>query len=402
MDAEVTIRDKYLLLEEELDERARRIWAASEALALGYGGIAVVFRATGLAVGTIRRGIRDVLSRERIAEGRVREIGGGRKRKVDADESLAADLERLVDPLTRGDPMSPLRWTAKSVRRLAEELGTLGHEVSYVLVARLLRETGYSLQANRKVREGGRHPDRNAQFEHINSEVTHRLRRREPVISVDAKKKENIGEFKNAGQEWHREGEAPEVRVYDFVDPELGKAIPYGVYDIARNEGWVSVGIDHDTAEFAVATIRRWWRDLGSSLYPAARRLQIVADGGGSNGSRVRLWKWELQKLADDTGMSISVCHLPPGTSKWNKIEHRLFSFITKNWRGRPLLDRATVVNLIASTTTRTGLKVHACLDMTKYPTGLEVTDEQMARIRIQKSAFHGEWNYTIQPVTTE
>jgi transposase len=351
-----------------------------------------------MAVSTIRRGIRDVLSSEGPFAGRVRRPGGGRKRKVDGDPTLLEDLDRLVDPSTRGDPMSPLRWTSKSVRKLSEELGVLGHDVSYVSVARILRRTGYSLQANRKVHEGGRHPDRNAQFEHINEEVKRRQRRGEPIISVDAKKKENVGDFKNAGCEWHLEGEAPEVRVYDFVDPKLGKAIPYGVYDITRNVGWVSVGVDHDTSEFAVATIRRWWQDLGIRTYAKARRLLIVADGGGSNGHRVRLWKWELQRLADATGLTVSVSHFPPGTSKWNKIEHRLFSFITKNWRGKPLLDRATVVNLIANTTTKTGLKVHAYLDEGQYTTGVKVTEEQMKSIRIVKNDFHGEWNYTIKP----
>jgi hypothetical protein len=266
------------------------------------------------------------------------------------------------------------------------------------LVARLLRERGFSLQANRKVREGGRHPDRDAQFRHINGEVEARLRRREPVISVDTKKKELVGSYKNAGREWHREGQAPAVNVYDFVDKELGKAIPYGVYDIARNEGWVGVGVDHDTAQFAVATIQRWWADLGATRYPKARRLLVVADGGGSNGSRVRLWKWELQRLADAIGLSISVCHLPPGTSKWNKIEHRLFSFISQNWRGKPLLSRATVVSLIAATTTKTGLKVHAYLDTNAYPAKLKVSDEQMESLRLIRSEFHGEWNYTIRP----
>jgi hypothetical protein len=357
-----------------------------------------VHRATGLAVSTIRRGVGDVASPEGLAGGRVRRHGAGRKRKVDEDGTLLDDLDRLVDPMTRGDPMSPLRWTAKSVRRLAEELGVRRHAVCHVTVARVLRQMGYSLQANRKVHEGGRHPDRNAQFEHINEQVKRRLRRGEPVISVDSKKKENVGDFKNAGREWHREGQAPAVRVYDFVDAELGKAIPYGVYDIGRNVGWVSVGVDHDTAEFAVATIRRWWGDLGAATYPRARRLLVVADGGGSNGYRVRLWKWELQKLADATGLSVSVCHLPPGTSKWNKIEHRLFSFITKNWRGKPLLDRATVVNLIASTTTKTGLTVRAYLDRKKYAAGLTVTDDQLESIRVEKDEFHGEWNYTIKP----
>jgi hypothetical protein len=398
VDSESTVRDKYDLLEREMDERTRRTWAATEALALGYGGIAVVHRATGMAVSTIRRGIRDVLSSEGPAEGRVRRPGGGRKRVVETDETLVSDLDKLVDPCTRGDPMTPLRWTSKSVRKLSEELGVQGHGVSHVSVARILRQLGYSLQANRKIREGGQHPDRNAQFEHINEEVKRRLRRGEPVISVDAKKKEKIGDFKNEGREWYPAGQPPEVRVYDFVDEKLGKAIPYGVYDIARNHGWVAVGIDHETAEFAVATILRWWRELGRKAYARARRLLVVADGGGSNGHRVRLWKWKLQEFCDSTGLAVKVCHFPPGTSKWNKIEHRLFSFITKNWRGKPLLDRATVVNLIANTTTKTGLKVHAYLDTNEYPTGIAVTDAQFGSIRITKDEFHGDWNYTIKP----
>ena len=398
METEQAIREKFDLLERELDERARRAWAATEALALGYGGLMTVHRATGLAVSTIRRGVRELMSDERVAPGRVRRPGGGRKRAEDRDPTLIPDLEALLDSAARGDPESPLRWTAKGVRRLASELEAAGHKASRTLVARLLREMGFSLQANRKVREGGKHPDRNAQFEHINEEVTSRLREGDPVISVDTKKKELVGSFKNAGQEWHRKGKPPEVNVYDFVDPELGKAIPYGVYDIARNEGWVSVGVDHDTAEFSVATIQRWWKELGATRYARSRRLLITADGGGSNGYRLRLWKWELQKLADETGLEISVCHLPPGTSKWNKIEHRLFSFISQNWRGKPLLTTATVVNLIANTTTTTGLKVHAYLDPREYAAGIKISDKDMDSISISHSKFHGEWNYTIYP----
>lgn len=396
--AERTIREKYDLLERDLDERARRAWAATEALALGYGGVNTVHRATGIAVSTIRRGIREVASSEHPDPHRVRRPGGGRKRTAEKDPRLVSDLEGLLEPSTRGDPESPLKWTIKSVRRIARELEDEGHVVSHTLVARLLREQGFTLQANRKTQEGGKHPDRNAQFEHINKEVKSRLRRGEPAISVDTKKKELVGAYKNAGREWHPKGTPPEVNVYDFVDPELGKAIPYGVYDIARNEGWVGVGIDHDTAEFAVATIRRWWEDLGRRAYPRTRRLLVTADGGGSNGYRVRLWKWELQKLADETGLVVSVCHLPPGTSKWNKIEHRLFSFISQNWRGKPLLTRATVVSLIASTTTSAGLKVHAYLDTNKYPAKIKVSDEQMESLSIKRSKFHGEWNYTVQP----
>jgi len=398
MEAEETIREKFELLSPEFDERARRAWAAAEALSLGYGGVSLVHRATGIAISTIRRGITQLTESDRPAMERVRRPGGGRRSATKTDPSLISDLELFVDASTRGDPESPLRWTIKSLRRLSTELRAQGHQASHVLVARLLRDLGFSLQANRKVREGSTHPDRNLQFEHINRQVKGRLRRGEPVISVDTKKKELVGSFKNAGREWHPNGKPPEVNVYDFVDPELGKAIPYGVYDIARNEGWVSVGVDHDTAQFAVATIQRWWRKLGRKKYPKSRRILIVADGGGSNGYRTRLWKVELQKLADKIGLVISVCHLPPGTSKWNKIEHRLFSFISQNWRGKPLLDRATVVNLIASTTTTTGLKVHAYLDTNEYPANIKVSDEDMASLRITRSRFHGEWNYTIRP----
>ena len=308
------------------------------------------------------------------------------------------DLERLIDPQTRGDPESPLRWTCKSVRRLADELKRKGHQVSHNLVAALLHEMGYSLQANRKVREGTNHPDRNEQFEKINRKVRHRISRQQPVISVDCKKKELVGDFKNSGREWNPKGQPEEVRVHDFKIKELGKAIPYGVYDLQRNMGWVSVGVSHETSVFAVATIRRWWKEMGRKAYRKATSLQIVADSGGSNGSRVRLWKWELQKLANQTGLKISVSHLPPGTSKWNKIEHRLFSYITQNWRGKPLLTHATIVNLIANTSTDAGLKVRCVLDRKEYPPKLEVTDERMTSIKIKRDDFHGEWNYTIHP----
>jgi len=397
MDTEKVLREKFELLRDTLSERARRAWAATEALAVGAGGIAMVHRATGLAVSTIRRGIRDLTS-EQADPGRVRRPGGGRKRVTESDPTLLKALNRLVEPWSRGDPESSLRWTTKSLRKLTEELNKQGYKIGFVTCGRLLKESGYSLQANRKVREGGNHPDRDAQFKQINRKVEAQLRSGQPCISVDCKKKELVGDFKNPGREWHAEGQSPEVRVYDFVDPELGKAIPYGIYDIDKNMGWVGVGVDHDTAEFAVATIERWWDQFGASIYTGAKSLLITADGGGSNGSRVRLWKWELQKLADKTGLTISVCHLPPGTSKWNKIEHKLFSFISQNWRGKPLLSRATVVNLIANTTTSTGLKVHAYLDSNKYPLQLKVTDEQMDSIIIKRSKFHGEWNYTICP----
>ena len=381
-----------------LDERARRLSAAAEAEAYGAGGISVVARATGLARTTIRRGLKELESGDEMDPGYVRGPGAGRKRRVDEDPTLLSDLEGLIDPDTRGDPESPLRWTVKSVRNLAGELREMGHQVSRQLVDELLHGLDFSLQANRKVLEGGNHPDRNAQFEFINRRVKSFLRRREPGISVDAKKKELVGSYKNAGQEWQRKGEPEEVKVYDFIDPELGKVTPYGVYDLARNLGWVGVGVDHDTAEFAVATIGRWWRELGSVSYPKARRLLIVADGGGSNGHRIRLWKWELQKLATATGLSISVSHFPPGTSKWNKIEHRLFSFISQNWRGRPLLTRAIIVNLIAGTKTAAGLEVYAYLDEAEYPLKKKITDDQMKSINLRRDKFHGEWNYTIRP----
>jgi hypothetical protein len=381
-----------------MTERSRRIWAATEAQALGRGGISAVSRATGIDRNTIAKGLKELGSPETLAPERVRRAGGGRKRTSVIDPTLVGDLERLIDPQTRGDPASPLRWTCKSVRKLADELKRKGHQVSHKLVAALLHEMGYSLQANRKVREGKNHPDRNAQFERINRRVRHRISRRQPVISVDCKKKELVGDFKNTGREWHPKGQPEEVRVHDFKIKELGKAIPYGVYDLQRNAGWVSVGVSHETSAFAVATIRRWWKEMGRKSYPKASSLQIVADSGGSNGSRVRLWKWELQRFANQTGLKIHVNHLPPGTSKWNKIEHRLFSYITQNWRGRPLLTHATIVNLIANTSSKSGLKVRCALDSNNYPPKTEVTDDQMASINIKRDDFHGEWNYTIHP----
>jgi hypothetical protein len=309
-------------------------------------------------------------------------------------------MEQLVDPVTRGDPESPLRWTCKSTRSLAAELAAQGYAVSHSVVANLLREQGYSLQSNRKTKEGTNHPDRNAQFEYINGRVRRQMRTRQPAISVDTKKKELVGDFKNAGRQWRPKGQPEEVRVHDFMDKTLGKAIPYGVYDLGRNVGWVSVGVDHDTAAFAVQTIRRWWREMGRPSYPQARSLLIIADSGGSNGARVRLWKWELQKLANQTGLTIAVSHLPPGTSKWNKIEHRLFSFISQNWRGQPLLSHATIVNLIGSTRTSAGLRVRCILDQRQYPNKVAVSDGQMASINLVPDKFHGDWNYTIQPQT--
>jgi hypothetical protein len=333
---------------------------------------------------------------------RIRRPGGGRKRTSETDPTLREDLERLVEPATRGDPESPLRWTCKSVRKLAEELGRLGHQVSHRLVAELLHDLEYSLQANRKVLEGNQHPDRNAQFEYLNAEVQQHVAAGEPAISVDAKKKELVGPFKNGGRELRPQGQPEPVRVHDFVDKDLGRATPYGVYDMARNQGWVTVGIDHDTAEFAVASIRQWWQTLGHATYPGATSLLITADGGGSNGSRLRLWKLELQRFADETGLEMRVCHLPPGTSKWNKIEHRLFSYITQNWRGKPLVSYQTIVSLIAATKTRSGLTVQCALDRGTYPTGRKVSDAEFARIRLERDAFHGDWNYRIRPSPQE
>ena len=398
MPDEKQITEKYMKLLPVMTERSKRLWAATEAQALGRGGISAVSRATGINRNTIRKGIKELASPETLAPERIRRPGGGRKRTSVIDPTLMQDLDALIDPVTRGDPESPLRWTCKSLRKLAAELKRKGHQVSHTLVGDLLHEMGYSLQGNRKVREGKNHPDRNEQFEGISRKVRHRMSRGQPAISVDCKKKELVGDFKNSGQEWHPKGQPEEVRVHDFQIKELGKAIPYGVYDLNRNMGWVSVGVSHETSAFAAATIRRWWRQMGRRSYPKANSLLIIADSGGSNGSRVRLWKWELQKLANETGLKISVCHLPPGTSKWNKIEHRLFSYISQNWRGAPLLTHATIVNLIANTSTSTGLKVRCVLDNKHYPHKVQVTDEQMASINIKRDAFHGEWNYTICP----
>jgi hypothetical protein len=347
---------------------------------------------------TLTRGLRDLDAKEVLPAGRIRRSGGGRKSAKVLEPGLAEALDRLVEPVTRGDPEWPLRWTCKSTRLLAAELGREGYQVSHTLVDQLLHEAGYSLQANRKTKEGTSHPDRNAQFTHINRRVQRQLSVRQPVISVDTKKKELVGDFRNSGQEWRPQGEPEKVRVHDFLDKKKGKAIPYGVYDVGRNVGWVSVGVTHDTAAFAVQTIRSWWRRMGRKSYPRARSLLITADSGGSNGTRVRLWKWELQKLANETGLTIGVSHLPPGTSKWNKIEHRLFSFISQNWRGRPLLTHATIVNLIAATQTDTGLKVRCILDHRHYPKQVVITDEQMQRIKLIPDTFHGDWNYTIRP----
>ena len=395
---EVAIGEKFRALAGELNERQRRLWAASEARTAGRGGIAATARATGISVPTIRKGIGELESGERLDAGRVRRPGGGRHALTDTDPTLLRDLQRLVNESCRGDPESLLVWTSKSVRHLAAALREQGHTVHYTTVAKLLGLLGYSLQANVKTREGSSHPDRDAQFEHINAVAKAALAAGEPVISVDTKKKELVGDFKNAGREWRPKGQPELVRVHDFKDKQLGKAIPYGVYDIAANQGWVSVGIDHDTAQFAVNSIRSWWAHLGQQRYPDAKRLQITADCAGSNGNRVRLWKIELQKLADDTGLEISVCHLPPGTSKWNKIEHRLFSYITINWRGKPLHNLQTVINLIASTKTSTGLEVYARLDDASYPDKIRVPDDEIKAVNLHGDSFHPEWNYTIKP----
>lgn len=399
MEADALIAARHQALEGILDERQRRLYAAVEAKVLGHGGVKRVSEATGVARGSIMAGLKELKDPEnRLPQGRVRRSGGGRKRLVDRDPDLLVALEGLVDPAARGDPQSPLRWTCKSLKQLARELGEQGHRISHVSVGILLKELGYSLQGNRKTLEGTDHPDRDAQFRYIQEKTQQALDAVQPVISVDTKKKELVGNYKNPGQEWWPQGEPEVVQVHDFVDKELGRANPYGVYDLAQNAGWVSVGTDHDTASFAVATIRRWWLGMGQPLYPDAKELMITADGGGSNGSRVRLWKLELQGLADELNLPIRVCHFPPGTSKWNKIEHRLFSYISMNWRGRPLVSHEVIVNLIAATTTSKGLKVYAAIDPTPYPRGIKVTDAEFATIQIDRDNFHGEWNYVISP----
>jgi hypothetical protein len=390
---------KFDVLARVLDERTRRLVAAAEAEALGFGGVTAVAQASGLSRGTVIRGLAELKTAPKPARGqRIRRKGAGRKRTVDQDATLRRDLESLVEPVTRGDPESPLRWTCKSVRQLAAQLNRRGHQTSHRMVAEILHGMDYSLQANRKTLEGASHPDRDAQFQHISAKIREFQADRQPVISVDTKKKELVGDFKNNGRELRPKGDPEKVRVHDFVIPELGRAAPYGVYDVTQNAGWVSVGVDHDTAAFAAQSIRRWWESMGKESYPQAARLLITADSGGSNGARVRLWKLELQKLADETGMEISICHLPPGTSKWNKIEHRLFSFISQNWRGKPLVSHQVIVNLIAATTTKTGLRVRAEVDRGKYPKGVKVSDKEVASIRIERDKFHGDWNYTIRP----
>jgi Rhodopirellula transposase DDE domain len=396
-DAIVRIRQKYQALLPNMDERMRRLWAAAEAKALGWGGIACVAEATGLARNTITAGLRDL--QQPLPAGRIRREGGGPKPLTARDPGLEEALDRLVDPVTRGHPESPLRWTCKSTSKLAEELTSQGHPVSARTVAALLHQAGYSLQACRKTQEGGKHPDRNAQFLFIHDLVRRLQKRGEPVVSVDAKKKELVGNYKNAGQEWQPGGEPAEVKVHDFPDRKLGKAVPYGVYDLSNNEGWVSVGINHDTAQFAVASIGRWWEEMGQKRFPGAKELLITADGGGSNAAKNRLWKVALQALADETGLKLRVSHLPPGTSKWNKIEHRLFCHISTNWRGRPLTSYEMIVSLIANTTTSTGLVVRAALDPQHYEKGIQVSDEELAKVNLKPNKFHGEWNYCIAPL---
>jgi DDE family transposase len=393
------IRHKYTALAPLLNERTRRCWAATEAQALGYGGISVVAEAMGIARGTIHAGLTEVQGRgTAVVPQRIRSLGGGRQHLTTKDPTLVDALNELVEPTTRGDPESPLRWACKSTTNLAQELARAGHPISQRSVCTLLHVQQYSLQANRKTREGTQHPDRDAQFQYINARVKQFQRAQQPVISVDAKKKELVGNFKMPGREWQPQGRPEKVNGHDFPDPELGKVIPYGVYDLAANAGWVNVGIDHDTAEFAVESIRRWWTHMGQARYPHAKKLLVTADCGGSNSSRTRLWKVAVQQLADDLQRPIYVCHFPPGTSKWNKIEHRLFCFITQNWRGRPLLSRAMVVNLIASTTTRHGLTVRAMLDEQSYETGTKVADSELAALKLKPQPFHGEWNYCLLP----
>jgi hypothetical protein len=397
-----SVARRYAVLRPHLSEFQRRVWLGAEAAELGPGGVGVVAAATGVAADTVRRGRKEADDGIAPGRGRARKAGGGRKRAESHDAELVAAFESLIDPVTRGDPMSPLRWTSKSIRALTAALREKGHQVSDFVVRRLLRERGYHLQANAKTAEGAQHPDRDAQFCYLNDQAQQHMGAGDPVISVDTKKKELVGAFKNGGREWHPAGQPEQVKVHDFIDPALGKANPYGVYDVANNTGWVSVGTDHDTAAFAVNTIATWWQHVGKALHPDASRLLICADGGGSNGYRTRQWKTELAKLAATTGLTITVCHLPPGTSKWNKIEHRLFSHISMNWRGRPLTSHEVIVSTIAATTTRAGLTVRAELDQASYPTGVKIAAQDMqaledSRILIRHD-FHGEWNYSLRP----
>lgn len=397
MDVVDELRQKYQTIGRHLDERRRRLWAATEARVLGHGGIRLVVKATGLSISTIQRGLRE-LADDTLPETWVRKTGGGRKRTVIQDPQLADALDALVEPTARGDPMTPLRWTSKSCAHLATELTAQGHKVSRSTIARLLRADGYSLQGTVKTHEGDDHPDRDAQFRKVNRRVRAFMKLGQPVISVDGKKKELIGNFAQRGREWHTVGAPEEVNAYDFETLALGKAIPYGVYDLQANAGWVTIGHDHDTAVFAVRTIQRWWEQMGQALYPRATRLLICADSGGSNSSRCKLWKRELQRLADTTGLRIYVCHFPPGTSKWNKIEHRLFSFISINWRGKPLTSYEVMVELISHTTTETGLTIQAEIDRAEYPTGIKVSAGEMSLLNLVPDQFHGDWNYLITP----
>ncbi len=400
MGTDTVLAEKLAAILPHLNEKQRRLLLAAEARSLGRGGITRVSRASGVSRPTITKAVQE-LGEPPGAAGRVRRLGAGRKSLRDRDLMLLSELEALVEPDSRGDPMSPLRWTCKSTRQLADELTRRGHQVRHSLVAELLHQAEYSLQGNAKVLEGAQHPDRDAQFRYLSEQVKRFLAEGQPALSVDTKKKELVGAYKNGGREWRPKGEPEKVNVHDFPDPKVGKAIPYGIYDVGRNAGWVNVGRDHDTASFAVASLRRWWQAIGSKAYPEAKRLLICADGGGSNGHRIRLWKVELQALADETGLEIVVCHLPPGTSKWNKIEHRLFAHISMNWRGRPLVSHEVVVQLIGATTTREGLQVQAELDSGEYPTKVKVSDADMAALRITPHSFHGEWNYTINLTTT-
>jgi Rhodopirellula transposase DDE domain len=399
---EAAIAERYRLMRELLNERSRRRWAAAEARSAGQGGIAAVVRATDISESTVRRGLEELERAEELEAGRVRRTGAGRPSVIERDPGLEKDLDRLIDPVTRGDPESALRWTSKSGAKLAAALQQMGHEVVDRTVLRILKAKGYSLQANEKTREGAQHPDRDAQFQHINQTVAAAIAAGQPAISIDSKKRELIGDFKAVGREFEPTGKPVEVRTHDFKDKQLGHAIPFGIYDLASDEGWVNVGIDSNTAEFAVNSVLGWWQHLGKQRYPAAAVLTITADCGGANSNRVRLWKTECQRLADSTGLQIQICHFPPGTSKWNKVEHRLFSFMSLNWRGKPLESHEVIINLIAATTTSTGLKVYAQLDKRPYPTKIEVTDEQLAAVNITRHSFHGDWNYTISPSVIE
>jgi len=401
MENEVKLKEKYDFILPALNEKQRRMLLVADAKYFGFGGITSVSKASGVTRATIHNGINEINKKTSdaiIHEDRIRKAGAGRQSIVQQYPAIMEDLDNLVSPVTRGDPMSPLRWCCKSLRNLSELLQAQGHHISYRVVGELLKESGYSLQANRKTEEGGKHPDRNEQFHYINETVKEYIAGHQPVISVDCKKKESIGNYKNSGKEWEPEGNPQKVKVYDFEDKELGKAAPYGVYDLKNNEGWVNVGISSDTAQFAVESIRTWWYNMGQEKYPGATKLLISADGGGSNGSRNRLWKFELQKLAHELNLQIAVCHFPPGTSKWNKIEHRLFSHISMNWRGKPLTSLEVIINLIGGTKTRTGLKVKAVADQKIYQKGLKISKEEFEKIIIERNEFHGEWNYIIHP----